>query len=337
MVASNAGAEMKELLTPNQVAKAIGVSESSLKRWADQGRIPFVRTAGGHRRLPIASVLEFVREQGLELVDATVLGLPAATGSGARTLDRGRTSLIEAFKAGSFEAAVRVVIDLYLVPYPLSEIFDRVIQPALVTVGDHWESGQMEVYEERRSVEFCARLLHELSTMQVRPDADAPLAIGGTLDGDPYTTASKMVELVLRSSGYRAVSCGNELPFETIFKAVENERPALFFLSISAIRDPAAFKTHLNQFFQHCEDHSTLLVVGGKAMEEPIRRDLRYHGFCDTMAQFESFARSHFPALKARNQADRANSGMNGVNGSATGNGSSHGNGKSNGKSNGTA
>ena len=305
MVALNSGDGMKELLTPNQVARAIGVSESSLKRWADKGRIPFVRTAGGHRRLPISSVLEFVREQGLELVDATVLGLPAATGTGERTLNRGRTSLVEALKVGSFEAAVRIVVDLYLVPYPMAEIFDRVLQPALVEVGQQWSDGTMEIYEERRSIEFCSRLLHELSTLQPRQPAEAPLAIGGTLDGDPYTTAAKMVELVLRSVGYRATSLGNELPFETVFKAVSIEQPQLFWLSVSAIRDPETFTIHMNQLFQHCEEHQTLLVIGGQALTESIRRDLRYHGFCDTMGQVETFAQSHLPSLRQRADARR--------------------------------
>ena len=38
---------MNELVSPKQVAHAMGVSESSLKRWCDQGLIPTVRTAAG--------------------------------------------------------------------------------------------------------------------------------------------------------------------------------------------------------------------------------------------------------------------------------------------------
>jgi excisionase family DNA binding protein len=65
---------MKELITPKQVARAIGVSESSLKRWCDRGLIPTVRTAGGHRRLPISGVLSYLRETGHEMVRPELLG-----------------------------------------------------------------------------------------------------------------------------------------------------------------------------------------------------------------------------------------------------------------------
>ena len=43
--------------------------------------------------------------------------------------------------------------------------------------------------------------------------------MGGTLDGDPYTLAACMSELVLRDCGWRASSLGNMLPFETLRSA----------------------------------------------------------------------------------------------------------------------
>ena len=289
---------MKELLSPNQVAKAIGVSESSLKRWADQGRITTVRTAGGHRRLPVSSVLEFVREQGLELIDASVLGLPPTTGSGARTLDRGRDHLVEALTNGSFDAALQVVIDLYLVPYHLAEIFDVVIQPALATVGHQWEQGELEIYEERRSIEFCSRMLHELSRMLPPPDTTGPKAIGGTLDGDPYTTATRMAELVLRSVSYRSIALGNELPFGTVKKAVTIEEPAMLWLSISSVRDPGDFTDRMLDLYEHCINSRTLFVVGGKALTGEVRRPLKYHGYCETMSDLASFGQGQFEQLR---------------------------------------
>ena len=65
-----------DLVSPKQVARAIGVSESSLKRWCDQGLIETVRTAGGHRKMAIAEVLRYVREQDHNLVSPQILGLP---------------------------------------------------------------------------------------------------------------------------------------------------------------------------------------------------------------------------------------------------------------------
>ena len=47
---------MKTTISPRQVARAIGVGESTLKRWCDRGLIPMLKTAGGHRRLAVSDV-----------------------------------------------------------------------------------------------------------------------------------------------------------------------------------------------------------------------------------------------------------------------------------------
>ena len=71
--------ENSDLVSPRQAARAMGVSESSLKRWCDQGLIRMTRTAGGHRKLPIAEVLRYVRDHNRPLLHPDLLGLPAAS------------------------------------------------------------------------------------------------------------------------------------------------------------------------------------------------------------------------------------------------------------------
>jgi putative two-component system response regulator len=52
------------LVTLQQAAAAVGVSASTLRRWADEGRIQAVRTAGGHRRFPLEAVRRLTTERG---------------------------------------------------------------------------------------------------------------------------------------------------------------------------------------------------------------------------------------------------------------------------------
>ena len=88
---------MKDLVTPKQVAQAIDVSESSLKRWADEGLLLVSKTAGGHRRISITAAIRFIRERQLELVRPDILGLPAkvmpGTTSATQTSQRLRSSV----------------------------------------------------------------------------------------------------------------------------------------------------------------------------------------------------------------------------------------------------
>jgi excisionase family DNA binding protein len=55
-----------ELLRTRDVARAFQVSERTIAEWARRGRIPSVRTPGGHRLYPAEQIREILRqsEQG---------------------------------------------------------------------------------------------------------------------------------------------------------------------------------------------------------------------------------------------------------------------------------
>jgi len=286
---------VEELLTPKQVARAIGVSESSLKRWCDRGLIPTVRTAGGHRRLPISGVVGFLRRTKQPIVDATILGLPASVGRGERILDRSKELFFEALVAGQEDRCRQVVFDAYLAGHPLAAIFDRIIAESFHTVGESWTCGDVEVYQERRACEMCLRLLHELRLAVPTPPQNAPRAIGGTPSGDHYTIPTTMVELVLRDEGYQAVSLGTGLPFDTLSLAIVETRPALFWLSVSHLEDPATFLQGYEGLYSTAVAQQAALMVGGRALSADLRRQMQYTTFCDNLRHVQAYLASQKP------------------------------------------
>src|SRR3954467_11206793 len=102
------------LLTPKQLADAIGASESSLRRWVDAGSIRMSRTAGGHRRIPVAEAIRFIRESGATVVRPDLLGLDEigspgdASGVVAAVPDEQR--LFDALAAGERRVAGALIL-----------------------------------------------------------------------------------------------------------------------------------------------------------------------------------------------------------------------------------
>jgi excisionase family DNA binding protein len=52
------------LLTVSAAARLLGVSSSSLRAWAAAGRVPHVRTPGGHRRFELDELVRWLSERG---------------------------------------------------------------------------------------------------------------------------------------------------------------------------------------------------------------------------------------------------------------------------------
>ncbi|MEQ8787038.1 MAG: helix-turn-helix domain-containing protein [Pirellulaceae bacterium] len=280
---------MPRQLTPKQVARATGVSESSIKRWCDDGRIATVRTAGGHRRILTGTVLEFLRESGHPLSDPTVLGLPATTGKGPRTLEKAQGQMLEALKTGDEVVCRQVVFDLLLSGHRVSVICDEVIAESFHQIGDAWDCGELQVYRERRACEVAVRVLHEVRRGLAARASGAPLAMGAAPSGDYYTLPTAMVELTLRDRGWGAVSLGSNLPFDTLRAAIVDHRPRLFWLSVSHLACEASFLEGYASLVETA-GAATAIAVGGRALTEDVRRRMTFAAHCDTLSQLESFA-----------------------------------------------
>ncbi|WP_431889069.1 BldC family transcriptional regulator [Nocardiopsis alba] len=53
-----------DLLTPQEVAQAFRVDPKTVRLWAQEGRLRWVRTLGGHRRYFKSDVQRLLKEPG---------------------------------------------------------------------------------------------------------------------------------------------------------------------------------------------------------------------------------------------------------------------------------
>lgn len=282
---------MRELLTPKQVARAIQVSESSVKRWCDKGAIPTHYTAGGHRRIPLGGLMEFLRLNQHQLMAPEAIGLPATSGRTMWVIDRAAQQMTEALLAGDEPCCRQIAIDLFLAERSLGLICDEVLARAFVEIGDRWACGLAEVYQERRGCEIARRVLHDLRSLVAVPVTDAPTAVGAATAGDHYALGTMMVELVLRDARWNAVSLGSNLPFDTLAQALRQHRPRLFWLSCSHIEDEGAFLEGYAALYDEFA-LNVAFVVGGRALNDGLRSQMKYAACCDNMQRLEDFAQS---------------------------------------------
>ena len=69
------------LLTPRQAAERLGISYPALKHWILAGRIRTLKTPGGHHRVPVESLDEFLPPAAAQPGTARISGRNQLTGT----------------------------------------------------------------------------------------------------------------------------------------------------------------------------------------------------------------------------------------------------------------
>jgi len=261
--------EHSRLLSPRELARAIGVSESSVKRWADDGKIRVQRTAGGHRRIALSEAIRFVRDSRSPLVKPELLGLQDVAALNQRvpsTRDEAE-QFYEYLLAGAEAEARGLVLSLYLEGRGIAEIVDGPIRDAMERLGELWQHGEEGIFHEHRATDICIQALSQLR-LALRPSAAAPRAVGGAPSGDPYILPSLSAATILLAEGFQAVNLGPNIPLPSLEKAIEELDPVLVWLSVSNLDRPEALRREARQLLQFLEPRGAMLLLGGRRRDE---------------------------------------------------------------------
>ena len=281
-----------QVLTPKELAEAIGVSQSSLKRWADDGVIRYSRTAGGHRRIPVAEAIRFVRESGSTIVRPEILGLPDIQSVIGQMPARAETParLASYFTAGSAREARGLLLASYMSGVSVAEIFDQIIAPAMHQIGELWRHDDQGVFIEHRATDICLQAINQLRTMLLVND-DAPAAVGGAPSGDPYLIPSMMSAIVLVAEGMHAVNLGANTPVSAMIHAARKHDAAMVWLSLSATEKLDTIEPYVMQLLEGLSDLEVRLVVGGRSRSLITNVDADRLIVVSSMADLATFAR----------------------------------------------
>jgi len=236
---------MDDLMSTREVAALAGVGPTAVKRWADDGLIRCVRTAGGHRRFARPEVEHFLRGRSGQggrgerepLLDGMLMDLdPLALEA---------TLLNERAKTGAW--------------YRVAELAGE----ALGTLGRMWRSGEVSIVEEHLASERLARALARV-TAAIPLDPLAPRALLACAEGDDHTLGLALVELVLREAGWAALFAGRRTPFAELGAAISRGRVRMLAVSASdASRDEAELRRQAGALGALCRPPGVALVLGG--------------------------------------------------------------------------
>lgn len=263
---------METSFSPKQVAAALGVSESTVKRWVDGGRLAAVKTLGGHRKIPLKAIVKHLQDSDQAVAKPELLGLVATTvRSSPEDLQE---VLFDQLVDGDEQGVRNLLLGLYQQGVTPAELGDELISPVFRRIGHCWEEKTLEVHHERRSCAVVQAVLHEIRSLLPAPPESAPLALCASLHQDFAETPLRLVELTLMSAGWNACMAGAGLPVDQVCAAIRLRRPRLVCLSATHVADVPTFVDEVNEVLAANLDNHMSLVVGGMAMEDDRAREI---------------------------------------------------------------
>lgn len=284
---------MKNTLSPKNLAVAIGVSESSVKRWADSGAIHIVRTAGGHRRIPLQEAVRFVRDAGVRVVRPELIGFPETSydrndpGSDQARADM----LFEALRDGVRDGVLGLIQGWFLSGRDLSWIFDKPISDAMTRIGRLWLHQGDGVLLEHRATDLCIQAVTQLRLALPTESPDALVAVGASPADDPYLLASIMAATILQDAGMHAINLGPQTPLSVLQDAAETHHASMAWLSVSTETGAENASSGLDRLADAMQDGGIRLVVGGRAAGLLKSTRIPNLVFIDSMAELAAFAK----------------------------------------------
>ncbi len=270
--------DVNRTVSPRDMASAIGMSESSLKRWADNGLLTFTRTGGGHRRIRIHEAIRFIRERSIPIQSPSAIGLPVDF-STTRVNPDNEVSLLDMFKRGATEEAESFLMSRYLGGASIAQVGDEDIRPVLESLG-HVPHNSEGILREHCATQVCLQSIERMRVLARSPDPKFH-ALGGAIGGDIYMLPTLLVSSVIEELGGRAVNLGANTPTDAIRWDLSNRtaenRPDLVWVSVSHFIDEDEQVDDLLRLGRDCHDSGMSFFVGGRALVGPVVD--RFEGF----------------------------------------------------------
>lgn len=285
---------MQSHLSPKDLALVIGVSESSLKRWVDEGRLVASRTVGGHRRIAIHEAIRFIRETGASIVRPDLLGVADLTAVQVSTVTNGagEVALLEALKFGRAEQARGIIIAQCLMSRSVASVADGPITYAMHRIGELWRHNEHGITIEHRAVTICTEAIHQVRMLLAPAPEGAMVAVGGALQGDPYTLPTLIAATCFMEAGLRDVNLGADTPVESLLDAARQHKARFIWLSVSSVGEGVKLAECVDRLNAGAKEMGAILLLGGRAVYSaglPAREGVHV---VHSMAEMVSFARA---------------------------------------------
>ncbi len=272
------------LLTMGEAVAALqqtspDVTHSSLRFLEREGFIAPQRTRGGHR---LFSDVDVARIRLIKRWQASRLSLSEIRERLARMDALESPSALSAHFleraiSGDVAGAAQVVLHADDLGMPLHTMFEEVLAPALVEVGERWKTEELSVGHEHEISHLARELIANLTLRHWSNEFGSPVILATTISGELHDLGLRMVVGLLRQRSAHVHYLGADVSSDILIEAIHNRRPDIVLLSISTPDHlPMLRATLATLSARDFDEHTPVVFAGGRGTAHLSTNDLPY-------------------------------------------------------------
>ncbi len=250
----------KMRMNQKALGAAVGVGQSTIAHYESNDRFPSERVLMALADTLLVSLDELLGREPMRETDAVVEHLETED----EAIDR-YTSLLVAHQE---QQATDLILGLSSRGYSLVTLLEGVLRPSMVAIGALWERKVISEATEHYATAVTERVLSKLELSLGTAETHGTVILT-TPAVERHTLPLKMMHLLFRASGWRALYIGSSVPFSGLQAMIEKEKVTHVALSVS-------IPDHINALDHMIEalaDLPVQVLLGGRALDDAqVRR-----------------------------------------------------------------
>jgi methanogenic corrinoid protein MtbC1 len=257
------------VLSTADIARLFHVTETTIKRWADEGTLKCQKTPGGHRKFLIRNVIEFAERNHFEPVGILAFSETDALAPAIQmaVLSRDFGTLVDSFIQKALSPCntdlASFLSYLYEHRIHLWEIHDLILRPAMAVIGERWAKGELDIGHEHRASYETLDALAKLQSQILIKHALGRVVLFACPGEELHEIGLRCASYLFESEGWTTHYLGARVPSEALIAAVGELKPDVVCLSVTRSSVNPETDSHMLRLSVAAREQGALTVAGG--------------------------------------------------------------------------
>jgi methanogenic corrinoid protein MtbC1/DNA-binding XRE family transcriptional regulator len=140
---------------------------------------------------------------------------------------------LDALLEGNPEGAWAAITTLRADGASVSEIYIKLLTPAMARIGELWSKGRINVAQQKLATEITFEQMDKLRALGAANRKSPHRVLVCCVEGELHATGARMVADLFRLEGWTVDFLGPDVPTQSIVAMVTNRRPEILALSVT--------------------------------------------------------------------------------------------------------